>query len=290
MTRTGGIFVGVDGAWKETGALDWALDEAVRTGAWLHVVHVVDDSYGELPYLALETVQTHAEDLIAEVREHLETMAPVRVTADAVAGSPGVALTKAAENGRMLVVGRSGAGALSRLLLGSTAARAVATAVQPVVVVPDTWRPGERRDAPVVMGVDVAAPSTAALDFACTAAAERAVPLHLLACWDEPPGYIADLQPTTDELAQWRERTEHVLSDLVATWTDKHPEVALRAEARRGHPVAVLSEVAASSAQLVVVGGHRHGRWAALLGSVAYGVLAHAGCPLAIVHDDTPAS
>jgi nucleotide-binding universal stress UspA family protein len=47
MTHTT-IVVGVDGAWHRTGAVDWALDQALRSGAKLHLVHVVDDRFAQL--------------------------------------------------------------------------------------------------------------------------------------------------------------------------------------------------------------------------------------------------
>ena len=45
------VVVGVDASWRETGAVDWAVDEARRAGSGLHVLHVIDDRYGQLPYL-----------------------------------------------------------------------------------------------------------------------------------------------------------------------------------------------------------------------------------------------
>ena len=37
------IVVGVDAAWRRSGALNWALDEAVQRRIPLRAVHVVDD-------------------------------------------------------------------------------------------------------------------------------------------------------------------------------------------------------------------------------------------------------
>lgn len=282
------IMVGVDGSWKQTGAVEWALAEALRTGAPLRVLYVVDDSYGQIPQLAAETVGTHAQDLVDEVRDHLhEHAVPGRVTGDALAGKPGVALAKASEWARMLVVGRRGAGTLERLLIGSTAESVVSHATVPVVVVPDEWKPEEHRGAPVVAGIDPWAPSDAALDFAVTAAAENGVPLHLLGAWEVPTGFGWELGLSQDVIDSWEHDSRQQFDELASVLRDKHPEIDVRATFAQGHPVAVLLDEATSSrAQLLVVGGRAHGRLAGfLLGSVARGVLAHAGCPVAVVHE-----
>src|SRR5262249_6556139 len=66
------VMVGVDGSWRQTGAVEWALDEALRTGAPLQVLHVVD---------AGQTVDAAAQDVVAAVGERAEKAIPGRVTA-----------------------------------------------------------------------------------------------------------------------------------------------------------------------------------------------------------------
>jgi len=137
MTNTSAVAVGVDRAWQEHGALAWAYDEARRGRSELRIVHVVDDTFGELPELG-SAVREQAADLIADVRKHLETDGPATpITSDTVGGRPGPALVRAAVADRMLVVGRRGSGSFGRLLLGSTAESAVNHADIPVVVVPE---------------------------------------------------------------------------------------------------------------------------------------------------------
>jgi nucleotide-binding universal stress UspA family protein len=64
------------------------------------------------------------------------------------------------------------------------------------------------------------------------------------------------------------------------------PGIAFETELRQGHRVAELIDAAdAAPAQLLVVGGRSHRRLvAALLGSTVRGILQHADCPVAIVH------
>lgn len=163
MRTASHVMVGVDGTWKRTGAVEWALDEALRSGAPLRVLHLADAGHGRRPRFTPDSADEDAEHLVSAIRDHVQRTAPmVRVSGDASWGNPGAALAEAALDARMLVVGKRGAGTFGRLLIGSTAESAVATATVPVVVVPQRWRPAEHRTGPVLLGVDATAPSTAA--------------------------------------------------------------------------------------------------------------------------------
>ncbi len=259
MTNTSAVAVGVDRAWQEHGALAWAYDEARRGRSELRIVHVVDDTFGELPELG-SAVREQAADLIADVRKHLETDGPATpITSDTVGGRPGPALVRAAVADRMLVVGRRGSGSFGRLLLGSTAESAVNHADIPVVVVPEVWDTARHRTAPVVAGVDPAAAGEAA--------------------WDN--AMLSDVEQT------WERRAREELDRTVQQWQEKYPDADVRGELRQGHPAEGLLDASIGrEAQLVVVGGRRHNRLTGLvLGSVARAVLHHADCPVAVVHD-----
>lgn len=287
------IVVGVDGAWHRTGAVDWAVDQARRSGASLHLVHVVDDRYAQLAALTTETASTRARELIDAISNHLrQGDTSTAITADALAGTPGAVLAEVARTAPLLVVGRRGAGTFKRLLIGSTSESVVNHADVPAVVVPDGWKPTAHLGAPIVAGVDPGAPSDAALEFAFAQAAERSVPLHLIHVWEMPAGYVWDASYASDELRSWQERSQTSFDDLVAAWRDKHPGVDLETVFGHGHPVeGLIDEADRSEAQLIVVGGRRHNRLTGLvLGSVARGVLHHAARPLAVVHDTKRAS
>jgi nucleotide-binding universal stress UspA family protein len=139
----------------------------------------------------------------------------------------------------------------------------------------------------VVAGVDIANPSSAALEYAFAAAAELSVPLRLVHFWDLPSGYVWDELYALEEKTVWEQRITAIFADLVDTWSSKYPDVVVRPVIRQGHPVeGIVEDAADSDAQLVVVGGRRHHRLTGfVLGSVAPGVLHHATRPLAVVHD-----
>jgi nucleotide-binding universal stress UspA family protein len=234
----------------------------------------------------------HAEELVNTARDSLrEQDAGTIVNADAMAGTPGTVLADVARSASLLVVGRRGVGAFTRLLIGSTSENAVNHADGPVVVVPNRWEPHKHAYGPVIAGVDSANPSSAALEFAYTTAAERSVPLCLVHFWDLPAGYVWDALYSMEELKAWRQRCQAMFNDIVDTWSSKYPEVVVEPGIWQRHPVeGIVDEAADVDAQLIVVGGRRHNRLTGfVLGSVARGVLHHATRPLAVVHDATRA-
>lgn len=287
MTHTT-IVVGVDGAWHRTGAVDWALDQALRSGAQLHLAHVVDSRFNQFAPLVIETVGARAQALIKAVGDSArERNDSVYVTAEALSGSPGTILADIARSAQLLVVGRRGVGGFGRLLIGSTSEGAVNHTDVPVVVVPDGWRPETHAFAPVVLGVDAADPSVAATEFAFATAAERGVALRLVSYWDLPNGYVWDASYVTEELRSVEGESRRMFDEFVETWTAKHPDVEVTTAFRRGHPAqGLVTDAIDADAQLIVVGGRRHNRLSSfVLGSVARGVLHHADRPLAVVHD-----
>lgn len=242
---------------------------------------------GRLRYLRDTEIASQTQDLISSVRDHLRSESQVELTADVLSGIPGQALARSAAQARMVVVGRRGIGGFSRLLVGSVSESVASHAGVPVVVVPGGWHPAAHGEAPVIVGVDVSAPSDAALDFAFAMAAERAVPLHLVYAWQVPANYVWDVTFVSDELQQWRQYEEGTFEELVQAWAEKHPEVTVRRELWHGHAVDGLLDVARTTdAQLLVVGGRPHNRLAGfMLGSVVRGVLHHATVPIGVVHD-----
>jgi nucleotide-binding universal stress UspA family protein len=287
MTTRAPICVGVDASWQNSGALDWALREAQLRDLPVHAVHVVEDKQPNGPFFSGPGVGTAAKRLVADAEDYLaghdET---VGHSAGVLTGKPASTLVKAARSAEMLVVGRHGTGALTRLLIGSTAEAISHLSEGPVVIVPDRWQP-QYAGAPVVVGVDEDEQTGSALEFAAQAAAERNAPLLLIRVWDLPAMYTWDAASITDQYDGWLEEKDQQLQAIADQWRLKYPKLTIVAETRRGHPVAGLIAAAEENkAELLVLGGRRHNRLAsALLGSTARGVLHHAPCPVAVVHE-----
>ncbi|RZT16763.1 nucleotide-binding universal stress UspA family protein [Kribbella sp. VKM Ac-2569] len=278
------IHVGVDGAWRDTGALEWALQESLLRQEPLQVVHVIDEKLRDVSVWEPDAIDDAATDLVNDVQKYLdESPGLLEHEAELVVGQPARTLNTVAADSRMLVVGRRGLGTFKRLLVGSTSEAVVAHATVPVVIVPEHWKPSDQAG-PVIVALDEDE-SPSVLEFAIAAAAERKVPVKILHVWDLPAVFGWDEMNTGGISAEWAENAQQYCENVAAEWRQKYPDVAIQVDVRRGHVVdGVVTAAEQSDAQLLVVGTHHHNRLASiLLGSVTRGVLHHAGCPLAVV-------
>jgi nucleotide-binding universal stress UspA family protein len=281
------IVVGIDASWQNSGALDWALAESHRTGRPILAVHVIEE---KLPLGATFTppgTDKAAEHLVADVAAYLAGHdGAVGHRTEMLTGNPAATLVETATTGSVLVVGRRGTSRLARLLIGSTAEAVTHLAAGPVVVVPDRWH-ADAPGAPIVVGVDEAEETDEAIAFAMAAAAGRGAPVRLVRVWDLPSIYTWDAAAVTDLYDGWHEQSSRRLQAMADEWRVRYPELEIHAETRRGHPVGGLVAAAEESkAELLVLGGRAHRRVTEmLLGSTARGVLHHAPCPVAVVHE-----
>jgi nucleotide-binding universal stress UspA family protein len=284
---TSDICVGIDAAWREAGALDWALQEAALDNASLRAVHVIDEPAGTGPFHPPVELAEVATDLVKNVQQYLDnsTSKPAR-QAESLVGAPDSILTKTAEGSRMLVVGRRGVGTFKRLLIGSTSEAVAHQATVPVVVVPAGWKPTQLH-APVVVGLNDSGESDPAIELAVHQAVARHVPLRMVHAWVQPTDYGWNATNIESVSAEWEETAERHFAAIADQWQHKYPTLEVTVQISRQHPVQGLVESAESSgAQLLVVGGHtRHSLTGALLGAVVRGVLQHATCPVAVIHD-----
>ncbi|WP_291762746.1 universal stress protein [Cellulomonas sp. 73-145] len=133
----------------------------------------------------------------------------------------------------------------------------------------------------IVVGVDGSAPSKAALRWALTQSALTGQPVRAITCWEYPTtfGWVAP------DLSDWAGDAADTLTATVKEVTAGRTGVPLTQMVREGNAAAVLVE-ASSSAALVVVGSRGRGGFAGLLlGSVSEHVVAHARCPVVVVHE-----
>ncbi|TDD61484.1 universal stress protein [Kribbella antibiotica] len=282
------IQVGIDGAWREAGALHWALYESHLRDEPLHAIHAVDETVRRSRYYE-PIVTTQAEsDLADDVRTWMKDQADgLDHEATLVEGSPASALSDAAQGSRMLVVGRRGMGSFKRLLLGSTSEAVASRAQVPVVVVPDGWT-ARTAGGPVVAGLDDSGENGPAVEFAAELAIERNVSLRLVHVWDVPPVYGWDTTLVAGVAEDWAATADKHYEAVATQWRHKYPDLEIQLDIRRGHAVeGLLDAAAAFQAQIVVMGGHHRSHLSVLLlGSVVRGVLQHATCPVAVVHCD----
>jgi nucleotide-binding universal stress UspA family protein len=279
------VVVGIDGSAESWHALHWAADEAARRHCALRAVHAFETLIQltpEPPY-SLEQRREEAARLLGEARARVQERHPGLTEIDCVLdeGHASRVLLEESTHARMLVVGRRGLGRFERLVLGSTSRAVSARAHVPVVVVPRAWIP--RAEGAVVLGVEWGPCSQAAAELAFEMADSYHAPLRAVTAWDVPmPAPGEAFRP---ELDYWREQASLVLGEGIAGWRQKFPDVCVSTDTVRGHPVDVLINKGAT-AHLIVVGGRSRSAVGAILpGSVADGVIRHAPCPVAVVHE-----
>ena len=203
----------------------------------------------------------------------------MQITAEFSTEAAVPALIGASRSCQMIAVGSRGRSQVTALILGSVASHVCAHAECPVVVVRGEIRPA----GPVVVGVDGSTAAESALDVAFTEASTRGAPLDALHAYDMVPApYEGLLRPPADALGQEAVEAAALVSEVLAGWQEKYPDVVVRHRLVRGHPVTALLD-ASDSAQLVVLGSRGHGEFVGLvLGSTSAALIRGSGCPVAI--------
>jgi nucleotide-binding universal stress UspA family protein len=298
MVRT--VVAGLDGSPESRAAAEWAAREARLRGLPLKIVHVwepVPEPMAQAPLLGAETQQHWSERIPREAAEGIALRHPgVEVTVEQRTGDSADALTKAAEDAELLVLGSRGLSGFGGFLLGSVGQSVVAHTERPVVLVRAGEQAADEHETdpagipsaatpyrPVVLGLDAASPDDTVIEFAFEAAARRGTGLRAVHGWNLPPYYVyglsTDLQ-LHDEIARQRAAT---LTEALRPWRQKYPNVEVTEESRAGSPAYQLVD-AAREASLVVVGRRiRRSPLGAHIGPVTHAVLHHATAPVVVV-------
>jgi nucleotide-binding universal stress UspA family protein len=280
------IIVGVDGSPASRVAVDWAARDAALRGADLKLVHVLVPpavmAFPDVPMPSgfMEWQEEEGRRLLdSAVKTVEEAGAQVEVSTDMVSGPAVPALADLSSSAQMIVVGCRGHGALARGLLGSISTGLAHHAHCPVAIIhdEDPLMPHPAM-ASVVVGVDGSPASESAVAIAFEQASFRGVDLLAVHAWSDTgvfefPG------------ADWstlQAAGEQTLSERLAGWQERYPDVLVRRLVVADKPARQLLEQA-ESAQLLVVGSHGRGGIAGmLLGSVSTTVLHGARMPVII--------
>ncbi|MFC9396914.1 universal stress protein [Streptomyces sp. NPDC057027] len=292
----GPVVVGVDGSDAGLTALDWAVDEAVRHGAPLRIVHAsLWERYeGVVPAWSTErpSGQVLAENIVGTAADRARRRAPgLALGTDVLAEDASGALLREAQGAMVLVVGSRGRGELKDLLLGSVGLVVAARAPGPVVVVRGDRHALEARHQRVLLGVGDHEVDAPAVRFAFREAAARDAELDVVSTWRRPAHEPVDHRPLTGEPGSALEqRAAQLLDKALEPVARAYPRVRLRRSMVEGPAHRVLTERSAA-ADLLVVGARRQGRLVGLeLGRVAHRALHHASCPVAVVPRHDPAA
>lgn len=282
------IVAGVDGSESATHAALWAAEEALTRSMPLLLVHAVPVPAGAyagrfgIDVGFLNGLETQGRDALAQVHAQITRKHPgLTVSTKLFSGDVVGNLIELSREARMVVLGSRGLGQVSGILAGSTAVALVAHGKCPVAVIRDQSPPAS---GPVVLGVDGTRASATAVELAFEEAAIREVELIAVHTWTE---FVSDLTYAYARQFEmdWEQIEQHeqeLLSESLAGWQQKYPEVPVRRIVIRDRPVRQLLEHA-QHAQLLVVGSRGHGGFAGmLLGSTSQALIYHALCPLLV--------
>ena len=283
----GSIVVGIDGSRTGERALDWALDDATRRHLSVHVVH----AYVRYPRMTAELptteddLQANAEHVVGRALERAAGMAPgVRLTSEVHPGSAARYLVDASAHADSIVVGTHGRHGLARVFLGSTASQVAAYARCPVVVVRTPTQSVGTMGGRVVVGVDGTKVSRDAIGYAFAQAAAREATLTAVHAWWLEYGGDGLLIPlSAGEQEQVARMHDAMVSEAIAEWAGKFPEVQVNTHVARADAFELLVEESADAELLVVGSRGRGGFTGLLLGSVSQHVIQLATCPVAVV-------
>lgn len=279
------VVVGVDASDAAMHAVRFAADEARLRSAPLRIVHAVRWPFDRTnePWPDVEgagLLRSGADAVVQAAAESVADLLPAdRITAEVADGGATAVLLTAAADAQVLVVGSRGSGGVAGLLLGSTASGVVAHADCPVVVLPDETAALVRDRRSVVVGVEGHPEDEEVLAFAVAEAIARETDVLAVHAWQDV--VLGAAFQSVGPLVDWAgvlADEERLLSEAVAGWREKEPDVTVREAVVRDRAARALV-AAALTAQLLVVGRHVH----RTLGSATHGVVHRATCPVAVV-------
>ena len=287
------IVVGIDGSSVSKVAVDWAARTAAMREIPLKLVHALNPpavmAFPEVPMPSgyLQWQEEEGRALLAAAVTTAEEAAllvgtgskSLTLTTEMISGSSVPTLVDESTRAQMVVVGCRGRGALARGLLGSVSTGLVHHAHCPVAIIhdEDPLIPHPSK-APVVVGVDGSPASERAVEIAFEEASFRGVDLVAVHAWSDTGVFEF---PGID-WSVLRAGAEETLSERLAGWGERYPDVLVRRVVVADRPAHQLLEQA-QSAQLLVVGSHGRGGFAGmLLGSVSTAVIHAARMPVIV--------
>lgn len=143
----------------------------------------------------------------------------------------------------------------------------------------------------VVVGTDGSSPSKLAVDWAARAAAMRKRPLTIVHVVQPPTVQLWPEMPVPAELLEQLEQDGHAIlrdAEKIARDAIDDSAVEVKTELVTAGVLSTLIEIS-KDAEMIVVGCRGVGAIKRrLLGSVSAGLIRHADCPVAVIHDEVP--
>jgi nucleotide-binding universal stress UspA family protein len=276
------VILAVNGGPESDAALCWAIERAKRHRVELDVLTVVPLGPNR-PAGSDRHVLPAYERVLTEAVERAVREAPgTTVTGFVRRGDVRRELLAASARADLLVMGAHEPRGIFHGILPHQVAAATRGCV---VVVPAGWMP---RAGPVLVGADDDETSRIALQRAADEAEQTVRPLEIVHVWRMAAAMLPGVNGVSaDPSASVKVAHEQILQGCATAVRRSHPGLEVRTRLREGPAALELVELAAS-ADLLVVGTHRHGTVPGLLlGSVAHDVLINLPCPVLVVpHPD----
>ena len=269
------IVVGTDDSDGVHAALRWAAAEAELRDAPVRAV---------CAYHGSEEAGQLAGQLIADALDLLKANHPgVVAEGAAVEGDAVHVLLDESKRARLVVLGPHRRKGLGSSVVGSVAGAVAAHTESPVVVLCGPAGMLEE-EAAVVVGIDGTDATEDLLAFGFEHAQVHHAPLRAVLCWH--PDLLATMSwraepPPPESVDAW-------MSDTVAGFQERYPDVPVHKEVLREHPKSGLLKAAEAQYLLVVGNRGKHAHPGASLGSVSHRVLNHATCPVAVIPTHRP--
>jgi nucleotide-binding universal stress UspA family protein len=276
------VVVGVDGRPGSTGAIRYAVTEARRRVAPLHLVHVVPSYLSMGTPVPLTDLETIGMSILREQVETVHALDPaLAVNSVLVHGERDDGIVEAAQGAQLVVVGRETRHGLDRLLTGTTTYGVAARATSDVVVVPSFWT-GDHTRGRVVVGVKSGGDNHELLDQAFAEASARGAVLTLVTAWHLADPYFDRIEART-HAADWEAHGIEVLQRVTKSLTEAYPDVEVETRVVHGAPARVLLHASEDSDLLVLSRRHHALPPYGHLGGVAHDVLRLADVPVHVV-------
>lgn len=289
------VVVGVDGSAASTGAVAYAAHTASTRGIPLLLVTTYTMpaamfAEGMLPPQAVyDELERECHPIIEGARASALKVAPeIEVSHAIIEGNPAQALIDYSRKAKLIVLGSRGLGGIKGMVLGSVSAAVASHAFSPVVVTREDTDDIDRTG-PVVVGIDGSEVSAKATEWAFAEASARDARLIAVHTWMDPQvqAAAAGISLTEEDWKQLEEQQLQTLSERLAGFSSRYPDVKVERFVTRDRAVRALVEQS-ENAQLVVVGSHGRGGFAGMvLGSTSRALLQAAPCPVMVVRPES---
>lgn len=151
---------------------------------------------------------------------------------------------------------------------------------------------GKATDRGIIVAVDGSPASKFATDWAARGAAQRHVPLTLVHVLPEPMIGIWPEPVALEGYTSWRDKNGHQILDEARVVADRaildYEPTVVDEKSYAGATIPTLVDLSKDAAMVVVGCRGRGTIKRRLLGSVSAGLVSHAHCPVAVIHDEDP--